>query len=323
MLIFLIRGKKSWNKWQNKGREKVSFVLAPHSEKVVVSLDMSFAMLVFFSLLGGILLALSFFFLVYFSFFWEKNEEIFTGSSQEEVTFLYYRHLAGEIEKGIDDLEKTTEELNLLAWGKVSWNQLITQDFTQEPILEEPDYREMQTNLNLYPRTVQSYSQSNVRLQKMKPVFLNAMDYLSMRESIFYNIPRGRPLGPGVGVLTSLWGQRRDPFGILPTGEFHSGIDFASAHGTPIYATAPGTIAKLEVMKGGLGVYVKVLHDNGFMSVYGHCSKILVREGDRVKRGDMIALVGRTGKATGSHVHYEVRIGIDPSMNPAEFINLE
>ncbi|MCC5813714.1 MAG: M23 family metallopeptidase [Leptospira sp.] len=323
MLIFFIRSKKRWEKWQNKGREKVSFVLVPHSEKVVVSLDMSFAMLLFLSFMSGLLLLLSLLFLIYFSFFWVKNEDIFQGSSQDEIAFLYYKHMSKDMKAGIKDLEKTTEELNLLAWNEVSWNQLITQDYFPEPLLEVPDYREMQTNMNLYPQTVQAYSESLLRLKKMKPVFQNAMDYLSLRESIFHNIPRGRPLGPGVGNVTSLWGQRRDPFGILPTGEFHSGIDFASGHGTPIYATAPGVIPKLEFTSGGLGRYVRVFHENGYISVYGHCSEVLVKEGDVVKRGDKIALVGRTGKATGSHVHYEVRIGLDPSMNPEEYINLE
>ena len=57
--------------------------------------------------------------------------------------------------------------------------------------------------------------------------------------------------------------------------------------------------------------------------MYGHCSKLLVAEGDIVKRGDIIALVGSTGKATGSHLHYEVHIGLDPSINPQEFINID
>jgi len=322
-LVFLLQSRRKFLKFREKSREKVSFVLIPHSEKHVLSLNLSFAMLLFFAFLSGVFFFLSFIFLIYFSFIWQGNPDIIQDSTREETTFLYYRLLSFEMEKGIRDLEKTTEEFNLLAWGEVSWNRLITQDYYPEPRLETSDYREMNTNMNLYPNTVQKYSEFVLSLRKMQPVFENAMDYLSLRESIFYNIPRGRPLGPGVGHVTSLWGQRMDPFGILPIGEFHSGIDFAAAHGTPIYATAPGRVAKSESTTGGLGRYVRIFHENGFISVYGHCSEILVKEGDFVKRGDKIALVGRTGKATGSHVHYEVRIGIDPSINPEEYINLE
>lgn len=323
LLMTSLRLQKRFTRWQKNGREKVSFLVVPHSEKIVVSLDLSFSMLIFLSALTGVFLALSLSFLIYFSFFWEKNDQIFLNSSNDQATFLYYNLLADDLEGGIDDLEKITEELNLLAWDEISWKRLITQDYVPELQMSEMDYREMETNLNLYPQTVRSYSEASIRLRKMEPVFHNAIDYLYMRESIFHNIPRGRPLAPGVGAVTSLWGYRMDPFGILPTGEFHSGIDFAAAEGTPIYATAPGFIPKTEASTGGLGKAVRIYHENGFISVYGHCSQILVSEGDYVKRGAKIALVGRTGKATGAHVHYEVRIGQDPSMDPEEFINLD
>lgn len=322
-LIQWLRLKKTWTRWQKKGKEKISFLIVPHSEKVVLNLEMSFHMLFFLSFLAGLLLALSLSFLVYFSFFWERDEEVFIGSNKDQATFLYYHFLSQDLEKGIQNLEKTTEEMNLLAWDEVSWNRLITQDYFPEITNTAMDYGEMETNMNLYPQTVQSFAQALVRLKRMEPVFHNAIDYLYMRESIFHNIPRGRPLAAGVGTVTSLWGYRPDPFGILPTGESHSGIDFAAAEGTPIYATAPGIIPKTESSTGGLGKAVRIYHENGFISVYGHCSQILVSEGDTVKRGDKIALVGRTGKATGSHVHYEVRIGQDPSMDPEEFINLD
>lgn len=321
--IRFLQFRKKWQKWIEKSKEKTSFVLAPHSQQPILSIQLSFGMLIFLGWLVTSLLALSFGFLIYFSFFYHKDEELFQNFSKEETTFLYYEFLAKILSKEIQELEKTTEELNLIAWGDVSWNRLIKQDYYPDPKPEQPDFKEMNTNMNLYPQTVKEYSYSHYRLKKMLPVFDNAMDYLFLRESIFYNIPKGRPLAPGVGHVTSLWGYRRDPFGILPVGEFHSGIDFAASHGTPIYATAPGIVNKVEYSTGGLGRAVRIYHENGFITVYGHCSEILVKEGDKVQRGDKIALVGRTGKATGSHVHYEVRIGLDPSFNPEEYINLE
>ncbi|HNK94672.1 MAG TPA: M23 family metallopeptidase, partial [Leptospiraceae bacterium] len=155
-----------------------------------------------------------------------------------------------------------------------------------------------------------------------KANFQNSMDYLETRESIFESMPRGRPLGPGVGLITSTYGHREDPF-YVDVGEFHNGIDFASANGTPIYATAPGIVADASGSDGGLGLHVRINHENGFFTMYGHCSKLLVAEGDVVKQGDIIALVGSTGKATGSHLHYEVHIGLDPPINPQEFINID
>ena len=98
-------------------------------------------------------------------------------------------------------------------------------------------------------------------------------------------------------------------------GNGHQGLDFAAATGTPIKATAPGVVGKIENDKY-FGLIVSIYHDNGFITRYGHCSQILVSKHERVKRGETIALVGNTGRSTAPHVHYEViKDGkfIDPS----------
>ena len=98
-------------------------------------------------------------------------------------------------------------------------------------------------------------------------------------------------------------------------GNGHQGLDFAAATGTPIKATAPGVVGKIENDKY-FGLIVSIYHDNGFITRYGHCSQILVSKHERVKRGEAIALVGNTGRSTAPHVHYEViKDGkfIDPS----------
>lgn len=99
------------------------------------------------------------------------------------------------------------------------------------------------------------------------------------------------------------------------SGNGHQGLDFAAATGTPIKATAPGVVGKIDNDKY-FGLIVSIHHDNGFITRYGHCSQILVSRHDRVNRGQTIALVGNTGRSTAPHVHYEViKDGkfIDPS----------
>jgi murein DD-endopeptidase MepM/ murein hydrolase activator NlpD len=85
----------------------------------------------------------------------------------------------------------------------------------------------------------------------------------------------------------------------------HLGVDFAAAHGTPIRATAPGVVGKIENDKY-FGWMVTIYHDYGFVTRYGHCSQVLVSKHDRVHRGQTIALVGNTGRSTAPHLHYEV-----------------
>ncbi len=94
----------------------------------------------------------------------------------------------------------------------------------------------------------------------------------------------------------------------------HTGIDYRATHGTPIFATAGGTV-EFAGWRGGYGKLVIIRHPNGYKTYYGHCSRLLVKKGIYVKQGQTIARVGRTGQATGPHVHYETRIKGKP-VNP-------
>jgi murein DD-endopeptidase MepM/ murein hydrolase activator NlpD len=108
---------------------------------------------------------------------------------------------------------------------------------------------------------------------------------------------------PTYGWLTGTFGGRPDPF----TGEraFHQGLDISTAKGQPVYATANGTVDS-AAYTGEYGNLIVVRHDFGLSTRYGHLSKFNVKPGQTVKRGDVIGLVGSTGRSTGAHLHYEV-----------------
>lgn len=116
--------------------------------------------------------------------------------------------------------------------------------------------------------------------------------------------------------FTSNFGVRSDPF--RGTAAMHAGVDIPGPIGTPIYATADGIISRAE-RAGGYGNLIEVNHGKGIATRYGHLSKILVRDHERVKRGQMIGLMGSTGRSTGSHLHYEVRID-GSAVNPAPYL---
>lgn len=117
--------------------------------------------------------------------------------------------------------------------------------------------------------------------------------------------------------FTSGYGVRSDPF--RGRAAMHAGIDLAGPVGTPIYATADATVGRSEYHNGGYGNLVELEHGHGIQTRYAHLSKSLVRAGQRVKRGDMIALMGSTGRSTGSHLHYEVRVD-GKAVNPIPFL---
>ncbi|MEM6586969.1 MAG: M23 family metallopeptidase [Pseudomonadota bacterium] len=101
-------------------------------------------------------------------------------------------------------------------------------------------------------------------------------------------------------------------------GRMHSGTDFAAKHGTAIYATADGVVKEAE-WKGGYGRMVTIQHEFGLETRYAHLSRIRVREGQRVSRGDRIGDMGNTGRSTGTHLHYEIRVG-GKAVNPMIYI---
>jgi murein DD-endopeptidase MepM/ murein hydrolase activator NlpD len=129
-------------------------------------------------------------------------------------------------------------------------------------------------------------------------------------------VPADKPVKTDV-EFTSGFGFRSDPF--HAGAAFHPGIDLAGAYGTPIYATADGTVLRAGWNSGGYGNLVEIDHGRGISTRYGHMSAILVHEGDHITRGQQIGRMGSTGRSTGNHVHYEVRIDGRP-VNPIPFM---
>jgi murein DD-endopeptidase MepM/ murein hydrolase activator NlpD len=129
-------------------------------------------------------------------------------------------------------------------------------------------------------------------------------------------IPSDKPIRSAVS-FTSGFGVRSDPF--RGGAAMHPGIDLAGQIGTPIYATADGTVLRAGWNSGGYGNLVEVDHGRGITTRYGHLSAIVVHEGDRVTRGQLVGRMGSTGRSTGSHLHYEVRID-GRAVNPIPFM---
>jgi murein DD-endopeptidase MepM/ murein hydrolase activator NlpD len=128
------------------------------------------------------------------------------------------------------------------------------------------------------------------------------------------NLPEGVPV-IGQYMLSSGFGERIDPFTSQPS--FHPGVDIVSELGTPVVAAAKGKVTKINLSndKSGYGNYIEVSHSNQLTTLYGHLSEILVKENQVLQRGEIIGLVGDTGRSTGPHLHFEVQIdgkAVDP-----------
>jgi len=150
-----------------------------------------------------------------------------------------------------------------------------------------------------------------------KGEFESLLKSLEDQQNLLASTPAIRPISRGEkSWVTSSFGFRRSPF----TGqrEFHQGFDISTRKGTPILVTAEGVVT-FAGKKGLLGNTIIIDHGHGMVTRYGHCSKFLKKRGEKVKRWEPIALVGNTGRSTGPHVHYEVRLNGIP-VNPYKYI---
>lgn len=143
-------------------------------------------------------------------------------------------------------------------------------------------------------------------LEQLQKDIAEKLRYLAAKPSIW----------PSYGDITSNFGYRRNPYGW--GSEYHPGIDIAAPYGSPVYATGEGTVIEAG-WDGGYGKKVAIDHGYGFVTMYGHNSRIAVEVGDHVKKGQVIAYVGMTGRTTGPHVHYEVRVN-GQLVNPRKYL---
>ena len=136
---------------------------------------------------------------------------------------------------------------------------------------------------------------------------------LNDQRSLLAAKPGGWPVK---GWLTSSFGMRRDPFN--GRRKMHEGLDIAARTGTSVTATADGIVSSVKT-EPGYGKVVILDHGYGYRTIYGHNSRYYVKVGQRVRRGERIAAVGNTGRSTGSHVHYEIRLNGVP-VNPRKYL---
>lgn len=158
------------------------------------------------------------------------------------------------------------------------------------------------------------------RLDNMIYYQIKSYDYLRRRNGEMADrlshIPSIQPLSSKyLKTMASGYGYRRDP--IYGTTRFHAGMDFSTNVGVPVYATGDATVASAD-WQSGYGNCIDLNHGYNYTTRYAHLSEILVKPGQKVKRGDMIGKVGNTGKSTGPHLHYEVRLKGEPQ-NPVNY----
>jgi hypothetical protein len=165
--------------------------------------------------------------------------------------------------------------------------------------------------------TKQRISEVQRKLVAQSKSFEEVFELARNKEEMLASIPAIQPVrNEDLTRVASGYGYRIHP--IYKVRKLHTGMDFTAPTGTEIFATGDGVVIRVERKLNGYGKNVVIQHGYGYETLYAHMSKILVREGQKVKRGEVIGLVGNTGTSVGPHLHYEV-IKDDAKVNPAYF----
>ena len=172
------------------------------------------------------------------------------------------------------------------------------------------------TNSDLVIQTTKEVDRLSKMVYTQSKSYDGLLSLVKNQEHRLLCIPAIQPvLNKDMKSLASGYGWRMDP--IYHRSAFHAGMDFAAKTGTKIFATGEGRIT-YSSWKQGYGNTIMINHGYNYVTVYGHCSSLLAKVGQLVKRGEIIALVGSTGKSTGPHLHYEVHFKGAPQ-NPAHY----
>jgi murein DD-endopeptidase MepM/ murein hydrolase activator NlpD len=228
-------------------------------------------------------------------------------NQKQKETIREYEATVGSLEAKVKGFDEYTRKLNQMA-GITSDQRL--QDFNvgdyprDNPAVPDAAPQAAGANLHALQNKTDDIQRS---LETLTTFFESNASYLASQPSIW----------PTNGWTSSGFGYRMDPFTQKRT--FHYGLDIVSTLGNPVVAPADGYVLEAVQSRGQLGNYIVLNHGGGLTTMYGHLSKIAVRPGQKIKRGDLIGNVGSTGKSIGPHVHYEVRMNGKP-VNPSWYI---
>lgn len=174
----------------------------------------------------------------------------------------------------------------------------------------DPEHEELQSQYQELDLKISSMTAESLALEQN---LQDQYEHLVDQKAFLAALPTRKP---AIGYYTSGFGTRRAPFG--GKVKMHEGVDIANHPGTPIKATADGVVTFANT-KAGYGQTVILDHGYGLQTWYAHTRKILVKNGQKVRRGDTVALLGNTGRSTGPHCHYEVRVNGIP-VDPLSYI---
>ncbi|HOM86832.1 MAG TPA: M23 family metallopeptidase [Spirochaetota bacterium] len=299
---------KKWDKVLEHGHEKMTIMFIPHNEQKIFNFQISRFTILFFTTLLVIVLVTSSYAIIKNTAVKREEERLLSNYKDIRSQIIRFEQLTNELGQELDKIKPDIEDLYDLATNNNNSTSIWESSVVNN---EDPSMRQY---ASILPSDIQVLRSMQKDLLCTTNTVKTIKNFIDVRNKVIYDTPS---IIPNPGHITSLFGWRRSPFGF--DRDFHSGIDIAAPQGTEIRATAPGIVISAS-WGGGYGYMVRIRHKYGYETIYGHCSKIIVSQGQSIKKGQIIAYVGQTGSATGSHCHYEIRIG-GVAINPYPYMS--
>lgn len=237
----------------------------------------------------------------------------FVGSPNEKLLRLQNNNLRDSYKDLNDEVKELQQKMAELEKRD---NNVYRSIFEANPIPDSARAKELEmqqeiktvtgmNNIELFNSITASLRNLGARIKAQAVSYKEIDELLKNKEQLLSHTPAIQPVSnQDLSRIASGFGYRIDP--VYKTVKMHAGLDFAAPQGTPIYATANGTVSLAGNAGNGYGNHVVINHGYGYETLYGHMVRVKVRQGQQVTRGEVIGWVGSTGKSTGPHCHYEV-----------------
>lgn len=237
----------------------------------------------------------------------------FIGSPQEKVLAQQNKALRDNYKDLEDELRSVQQQMKELEKRD---NDVYRAIFEANPIPDSARAKELENKLEiakverikdyqLVSSITNTLNDLSSRIAAQKKSYDEVEELVKNKEQLLSHTPAIQPVSnKDLNRIASGFGYRIDP--VYKTTKFHAGLDFSAPQGTPIYATADGTVTTAGSTGNGYGNHVVINHGYGYETLYGHMVRVKANNGQQVKRGEVIGWVGSTGKSTGPHCHYEV-----------------
>lgn len=265
-------------------------------------------------LFSGVSLGALFFLIFVSTFDSPEEKQLGLEKSRMQAQYKVLERQFDEVQEVVTDLQQRDDNLYRVVFSA----EPIPLEVRKATAANSAYYEQLldMTNSEIVIETTRKMNELRKQLYIQSKSYDDLILLAKNKEAMLECIPAIQPvLNKDLTRMASGYGWRIDP--VYHTRRFHEGMDFTAPTGTDIYATGNGTVVSAG-WKQGYGNCIEINHGFGYLTLYGHMSAIKSRVGQKVKRGDVIGLVGSTGKSTGPHLHYEVHLR-GQVMNPQNY----